>query len=53
MAELWTYIIDQIKDSLPSKIPKMLQNIVSEKLINLALDLTYYATKPYTNKRYY
>lgn len=31
----------------------MLRPIAAEKVINLALDLTYYATKLYTNKKYY
>lgn len=53
MTELWDYILDQIKDALPKKVPKLLKNIAAEKAINLALDLTYYATKMYTNKGYY
>lgn len=53
MNELWKYIVDQIVDALPKTVPKMLKNFVGEKVINLALDLTYYATKPYTNSKYY
>lgn len=52
MDELWKYILKQIEDGF-KKVPKMFRHMVAENVINLALDLTYYATKLYTNKKYY
>jgi len=46
-------MIAEIQDSLPDKIPKFMRRKTAEKAMNLALDLTYYATKPYTNNKYY
>lgn len=42
-----------MKDNIKDKVPKMFAGMVADKFLKLALDLTYYATKYYTNKRYY
>jgi|688.fasta_scaffold1427567_1 hypothetical protein len=41
MAELWTYIEDQVVDGLPKKIPKFLQNPTASFAAGAALDLTF------------
>lgn len=53
MAELWTYISKEMEDNLPKYIPKWMKSKLSSDVIGLALDMTYYATKLYTNKKYY
>jgi len=53
LTELWAYIEEQIEGSLSKKIPKQYQKLVGDMAIGSALDLTYYITKPFTNKKYY
>jgi isopenicillin-N N-acyltransferase-like protein len=53
LTELWHYIEEQIEGSLSKKIPQQYQALVADMAIGAALDLTYYVTKPFTNKKYY
>lgn len=53
MEELWVYIAKEMEDNLPKYVPKFMKAKLSSDVIGLALDMTYYATKMYTNKRYY
>lgn len=43
----------EMEDNLPKYIPKWMKSKLSSDVIGLALDMTYYATKLYTNKKYY
>lgn len=53
ISELWEYIASQADDSLPKWLPDKYKHLGVGKAIGLALDLTYYATRRWTNSKYY
>ena len=53
ITELWNYILAQIEDGLPKKMPKFLQKGAATLAVGTVLDLNYQITLPFTNKKYY
>jgi hypothetical protein len=45
--------VDQVVDGVPSWVPKSMARSLGAKVVGLALDLTYYATKWWTTDKYY
>lgn len=53
MEVLWAYIEKEFEKAVPKWVPKQYSQLIANKGIAVALDLTYYITKRYTNPKYY